>query len=91
MKKLFIVLAASVGFVACGDNSGTDRDPGVSIDSPITAPPTNEPDNTRSETDSATINSGGAQSDSTLRDDESYDGGESNSPGKTGTDDDVSR
>lgn len=98
MKKLFIVLAASVGFVACADNSNdmNDNGTGGSIDSAITAPPVNEPDHTTTGADTATINSGGVHSDMNAdslntKGSGANDAGENNSPGKTGNDDEITR
>ena len=68
MKRISLVFAIAVGFMACGDNPDYDTGTEGSIDSAITEPSLNEPDNTTTPMDTATmdtssgINQGGASS-----------------------------
>lgn len=62
MKRLALVFAAALAFVACGDNSGTENGTGTSIESESTTPTDNSGNALPTDTatmDTTSINSGG--------------------------------
>ena len=64
MKRLSLLFAAAIGFMACGDTGGSNNEAGGSIDSNTTSPsynndPSMQTDTATMDTTSSGINSGG--------------------------------